>query len=145
MQCCCNKLCYVTLQLRSQVRPLAPLPLPGQPHLPGLRTSPTVPYATTQSHYHQSSSAAANRRNHHHQRSSISSMDSAAIVSDAGGCDEPLYSRIDHSSIDSHQHHQLVAAPSNINNNPETPTNGRIRKFPPTWPILRYSSFVLLY
>ena len=30
------------------------------------------------------------------QRSSISSMDSAAVVSDA--CDEPLYSRIDHSS-----------------------------------------------
>lgn len=40
----------------------------------------------------------------HRHRSSISSMDSAAIVSDAG--DEPLYSRIDHSSSTTDSHGQ---------------------------------------
>lgn len=45
----------------------------------------------------------------HRQRSSISSMDSAAIVSDPG--DEPLYSRIDHSSSTNDSHHQPKSLP----------------------------------
>nr|CAH0106145.1 unnamed protein product [Daphnia galeata] len=46
------------------------------------------------------------------KRSSISSMDSAAVVSDA--CDEPLYSRIDHSSSNESQREATTAAMSSI-------------------------------
>lgn len=69
----------------------------------GQRISPTIAMSTVansvqQQQQHQRPSLATTVR---HKRSSISSMDSAAVVSDA--CDEPLYSRIDHSSSNESQ------------------------------------------
>lgn len=128
------------LQLRAQQiqrPPTQPLPLPPaqvqqQPHPPCRRASPTVAYATpsttssANSHYQQPGTISSNSR-HHQQRSSISSMDSAAIVSDAG-CDEPLYSRIDHSNSAEISHHyrqqQLQQPPVSST----TPVNNIVEK-----------------
>lgn len=60
------------------------------------RTSPTVAITNQQQQQRLPPATSTSTR----QRSSISSMDSAAVISDA--CDEPLYSRIDHSSSESH-------------------------------------------
>lgn len=64
-----------------------------QQQLSSRRTSPTVAVTTANRILPPASST--------RQRSSISSMDSAAVVSDV--CDEPLYSRIDHSSSNESQ------------------------------------------
>ncbi|XP_046635868.1 kazrin-like isoform X1 [Daphnia pulicaria] len=75
----------------------------------GQRISPTIAMSTVansvQQQQQQRPSLATTAR---HKRSSISSMDSAAVVSDA--CDEPLYSRIDHSSSNESQREATTTA-----------------------------------
>ena len=103
-------------QLRAQLNNRAPL------YSSSRRTSPVVNSSlgnntsstssrlnTTNTSGCGPSSVGTSQWSSHRQRSSISSMDSAAIVSDPG--DEPLYSRIDHSSSTNDSHHQPKSLP----------------------------------
>lgn len=79
-----------------------------QQQMANQRISPTIAITAPSSNQQQPRQSAATTARQ--KRSSVSSMDSAAVVSDA--CDEPLYSRIDHSSSNESQQATTAAMSS---------------------------------
>ncbi|XP_057373112.1 kazrin-like isoform X3 [Daphnia carinata] len=100
-----------------------------QQQMANQRISPTIAITAPSSNQQQQRQPAAITAKQ--KRSSISSMDSAAVVSDA--CDEPLYSRIDHSSSNESQQATTAAmssitAPNNHDVSATTTGSGDVRK-----------------
>ncbi|XP_045025913.1 kazrin isoform X1 [Daphnia magna] len=79
-----------------------------QQQMANQRISPTIAITAPSSNQQQPRQSTATTARQ--KRSSVSSMDSAAVVSDA--CDEPLYSRIDHSSSNESQQATTAAMSS---------------------------------
>ncbi|KAI9565476.1 hypothetical protein GHT06_009268 [Daphnia sinensis] len=98
-----------------------------QQQMANQRISPTIAITAPSSNQQRQPAATTAKQ----KRSSISSMDSAAVVSDA--CDEPLYSRIDHSSSNESQQATTAAmssitAPNNHDVSAATMDSGDVKK-----------------